>query len=222
MKPPACASTGVATPDARTGKASRARAAASFSTNSMASSLHRPRVSNAMTIKRHWVPATRSAYLVSLSLRVGMRSAPFVCAALGFGQASEEVALRRVMSTTNWAPWSIGSPDARTSIALSSSTVTFISLNLTFDRTTAPVSRHILAKVRSVGTALFFNRFERGHAFRWLPNKSNGAPHDHRASVTWIGSLNCSNVSTRNVSGWCWHSQLVGQPSNTVLFQNAT
>ena len=36
----------------------RARAPASMSTNSMASSLHRPLVSNAMTTKRHRLPAT--------------------------------------------------------------------------------------------------------------------------------------------------------------------
>ena len=79
---------------------------ASMSTNSMASSLHRP----LSPAQRQPNDTTSSA----LSRRARMRAAPFVCAALGCGQPSEEVALRKVMSTANWAPWSIGSPDATT------------------------------------------------------------------------------------------------------------
>ena len=135
-------------------------------------------------------------------------SVPFVCAALGCGQPSEEVALRRVMSTVNWAPWSIGSPDARTSIALSSSTgtVTFMSLNLTLDRTTAPASRHTRAKVRSAGTALLFKRPERGHGGDPI---GSAVPHKQRASVTWIGSLNLQrqHAECLGLAGYWWDNR---------------
>ena len=46
-----------------------------------------------------------------------VRTAPFVCAAMGCGKPSEEVAVRRVMSTANWFPWNIRSPDAISSLA---------------------------------------------------------------------------------------------------------
>ena len=63
----------------RTGRASRARAPASMPTNSMASLLHRPPVSSATTTKRHRLPATSSAYLVSLSRRARMGCSIRVC-----------------------------------------------------------------------------------------------------------------------------------------------
>ena len=75
------------------------------------------------------------------------------------------------MSTASCAPWWMGSPDANTSIACSSSarTSTFMSLNLEFKRTNAPASRHTLARVLSVGTALVRNLPDRGHGARCLP-----------------------------------------------------
>ena len=107
----------------RTGIVSRAHAPASMSTNSMASSLHRPPPSPTQRQPNDTVCQPQARRIWS------------------------PCPLRRVMSTAGWVPWSIGSPDARTSIALPSSTgtVTFMSLNLTLDRTTRPsVSKCVL------------------------------------------------------------------------------
>ena len=94
MKPPTCASTGVATPNARTDKGQgelhpRVLQLACRQTHWPRHSIGPP--SNAKTTKRHRLPDTSSACLVSLSLRAWSRAAPFVRATLGCGQPSKEV-----------------------------------------------------------------------------------------------------------------------------------
>ena len=100
MKPPACTSTHVATPNMQIdeGLGSFQRACSCHHVDEL-DSLVIPAapVSNAVTTKRHRIPATRSAHLVSLSLLARARTAPFVCAALGCGKPLVEVALRRVI-----------------------------------------------------------------------------------------------------------------------------
>ena len=67
------------------------------------------------------------------------------------------IAVRSVISTANCAPFCNSNPDARTSMALSCKAEipkTFMSLNFTLVVTVAFASRHTLASVFSVGSAL--------------------------------------------------------------------
>ena len=90
-------------------------------------------------------------YFASLSARALTSTATSVVAAPGRARPVEVRGERTVMS-------------ANTSIARSSSarTSTFMSLNLAFTWTNAPASRHTLAKVLSVGTALVCNLPDEG------------------------------------------------------------
>ena len=110
------------------------------------------------------------------------------------------------VSTASCAPFCNGNPDARTSMALASKTEipsTFMSLNFTLVLTMAFASRHTLASVFSVGTALARRRPDLGHDCGVCPT-CRGVRHIHtepQKCATAIGDAPRATTGTRGQSG---------------------
>ena len=141
---------------------------------SAASSLQRPPVSMATTTSRHRLDVRSSGYVASLSRRAYAIPAPSSSAAPGWASPEVLRALRKVMSTANWAPFKHGRSCARTSMRLSSSRPSSCQTKKTLNFTRAPASRHTRASTRSVGDDLFLIRPKRVQAARCLPSGSSG------------------------------------------------
>ena len=160
-----------------------------------------------MTTRLQRSPSNNSEYFASSTCRADWRAAPFVVAPFGRGSLVTVRADLNVMSTANWAPCWMGKQMARTSIALSSRarTEVFMSRSFTSRRTAAPTSRHTLANVRSVGSALVFKRPERGQAALRGPTRSSIEPREAQP---------LQEQSSENL-GCASNSLFVGEPPNT-------
>ena len=136
--------------------------------NSTPSSLHLHPVSTAMTTSLHLLEVNNSRYLLSLSCRACIKTAPSVSAVSWCGSPSQHSTPRNVTSTTSCAHPKHGMSWAKTSICLLSDALTpmFMSRKNALKRSRNPDARQILANTRSTGVARFLSLPVRGHAAR--------------------------------------------------------